>query len=214
MKRTLFFVAVLAAIASSCNNSKSNQNEYVAPVETSQMETPIVEETPKIEPSASDLVFYDLKGKVRSCSVVTEEYGSTRTLQTFDINGMCTSLADDFDAGFERDEDGRIVAGRRKYFEEMSYTNVYEYDANGRISKASCDAMPDGLAFEHNYNYDEQGRIAFLKGWNDGAGPLTIRYEYIEEDAVGNWTRRIVRVYVDGDEEPAVSTQTRTIEYY
>lgn len=178
-------------------------------VQSAPVNEELVEEA--MEVKGQDLAFFDLKGDVKSCTLVNN--GNKETY-TFDENGNCTSFTKDYTeiVSTERDDEGRIVCVNAKDPMGREYAEVYEYDEKGRIAKVSCDAEPDGMAFEHIYSYDGNGRVVLVKGWNDGPGNLEFRYKYISEDEQGNWTKREKSVVLE-EEEPNVEIEERVIKY-
>lgn len=213
MKKHFFYsLAMVGAIMmASCGGSQTNGGDDTNDtLSTSIDSTCNVQAGIKVETDAN---FFDLMGKVKSCTVSTEY--NTEAF-SFDEEGKYTELKYDMrkvDAT-SRDEQGRISS--IDFIDELGrgYRETYEYDEQGRIKKASCDAEPDGLAFELVYSYDEKGRIISKKGWMDGPGPMEYKYKYTSEDEQGNWTVRDVLLYVEDETEPNVETETRDIKYW
>jgi len=162
--------------------------------------------------TTTDLSFFELRGNVKQC-VLT--YDDIKETYLFDKEGTLTSYKTSYEeiVGIERDKKGRIACIKRIDVIGRDYNDIYECDEQGRIVHACCDAMPDGLAFEHQYIYDGD-RLANKKGWNDGPGALEITYEYKREDTLGNWTERKKSVWIEDEDEPSESTEHRSIEYW
>lgn len=106
--------------------------------------------------------------------------------------------------------------------EEMPYTVTWRYNSKRKPIKVSSSDYPTG-SFTYTFEYDAAGRMtkATVGGDIDGR---TLSYKYTAFDAKGNWTKRTVsiryfsidangkKVFISGIDE--VETETRTITYY
>ncbi len=216
MKKNLTFAAFafMAFTLIGCNGStqkdSTENSDSLSINETENVEK--VDDTTDAEVTPLDVAFFDLKGMVKKCTL-KKEY--SEIIYEFDKDGNFVKCTQEYEetVNVSRDSQGRINRIQKKDQIDRTWTDEYEYDNEGRITKASCNAMPDGLSFEHNYTYKD-GRIASLKGWNDGPGKLEITFDYISEDDHGNWTERTKSTLVEGEDEPNVETEKRVIEYY
>lgn len=219
MRRYFLFVSILLlTIASSSCNSTSQKgnadNNDSASAEIAKFtDSEQTEKAADAEASTSlDVAFFDLKGNVKKCVLQSDDYKET---YLFDKNGAFIDCIEEYaeTEGVRRDEQGRINEMHKKDNVGRTWADIYEYDADGRVIKSHCNAMPDGLSHEHNYTYNN-GRIVSIKGWNDGPGNLEMKYEYSQEDEMGNWTERKKSLYIEDETEPYVTVEHRTIEYY
>lgn len=210
LKYSILSSALLSMlITTACTNGSTKDNnsgeDTTASVATATDSTPA-------DNKATDYTFFELKGNVKSCTLVSAGFEET---YTFTPEGKYATYSREIQniIGCERDTQGRIVSLHIKDAIDREYAENYEYDEKGRISKSSCEADPDGLSFELTNTYDSNDRLISSKGWWDGPGPLEYSYKYLTEDEQGNWTKRIKSTTLEG-EEPYDETEERTIEYY
>lgn len=170
--------------------------------ETTQEEP--VAEAHKTEPGRGELGIFDLRGPVKECRWKAD-YG-TRTY-TFDENGFWLTkdgknIKEMYQAGIDRDKNGRIIRGDFEFYEQ-----TFTYNERGLVTET----VEDGVT--HTFSYDEDGYV--LKehvdvpaeiGDDEGvsAKQYTLIYTILEKDEIGNWTKR----------KSGSATETRTIEYY
>ena len=170
--------------------------------ETTQEEP--VAEAHKTEPGRGELGIFDLRGPVKECKWKAD-YG-TRTY-TFDENGFWLTkdgknIKEMYQAGIDRDKNGRIIRGDFEFYEQ-----TFTYNERGLVTET----VEDGVT--HTFSYDEDGYV--LKehvdvpaeiGDDEGSSvrQFTLIYTILEKDEIGNWTKR----------KSSSGTETRTIEYY
>lgn len=175
--------------------SGSSQNESVA-VEP--------ESAKPAEPGRGELGIFDLRGPVKECKWKAD-YG-TRTY-TFDENGFWLTkdgknIKEMYQAGIDRDKNGRIIRGDFEFYEQ-----TFTYNERGIVTET----VEDGVT--HTFSYDEDGYV--LKehvdvpaeiGDDEGSSvrQFTLIYTILEKDEIGNWTKR----------KCSQGTETRTITYY
>ncbi len=205
--------AVMALTMMACNGNgiKGNGDSVDSVANTEECASQVVD-VAKAN-GYSDLAVFELKGRVKSC---VKEYEESKETFLFDENGKVLSISLPYEnvGEIERDAEGRIWRINKTDEIGRGYADEFAYDEKGRIVKASCDAMPDGLAYSYDYQYDEKGRVTFISGFDDGPGKMEIRYEYYGEDKAGNWTKRKRSYLVEGESEPYDMIEERTIEYY
>ena len=173
---------------------------------SSQKESVAVEpESPKpAEPGRGELGIFDLRGPVKECKWKAD-YG-TRTY-TFDENGFWLTkdgknIKEMYQAGIDRDKNGRIIRGDFEFYEQ-----TFTYNERGLVTET----VEDGVT--HTFSYDEDGYV--LKehvdvpaeiGDDEGSSvrQFTLIYTILEKDEIGNWTKR----------KCSQGTETRTITYY
>lgn len=176
--------------------------EEQATEETTQEEP--VAEAHKKEPGRGELGIFDLRGPVKECKWKAD-YG-TRTY-TFDENGFWLTkdgknIKEMYQAGIERDKNGRIIRGDFEFYEQ-----TFTYNERGLVTET----VEDGVT--HTFSYDEDGYV--LKehvdvpaeiGDDEGSSvrQFTLIYTILEKDEIGNWTKR----------KCSQGTETRTITYY
>lgn len=209
-KRFFYSFAIMGAMlmmACGGGQTKNDSNQ----IDTTYVPTDSTDEVADVV-MGTDASFFDLKGGVESCRLSSEYYSES---YSFDENGGYITFERELQKidGVERDEKGRITTIHITDDLGRGFAEVYEYDEQGRIRKASCDAMPDGLAFELVYTYDKAGRVISKKGYYDGPGNLEYVYNYKDEDAQGNWTLRERLTYLEDEEEPVREMEKREIEY-
>ncbi len=220
MKTKSFAIITLTALLTGCSSNNTNNNSEKAEEKDSVQTEQIVEETaqPAVEEKQEmlitpDLMFCNLKGNVKKCTLYPSDppYNSF----TFDENGNITEISESYAkvTNIKRDGKGRITCLSMMDGINREYAIEYAYNADGTVAKRSCDALPDGLAHEFKYTYDDQGRVKKEKGWSDGPGEIEYRYEYTKVDEHGNWTERKRTLLMEG-EEPTVMTEERKIEYF
>ncbi|MCQ2223689.1 MAG: hypothetical protein MJZ35_07875 [Bacteroidaceae bacterium] len=201
-----FVLAALSVVACTGNSSQSQgeANDSMAVEQATEASAPAAAAT------SADLRLFQFVGRVQRC------VESTGTTYSFDADGQLTSYerAEEEVESINRDESGRIVSITCTDLIGRGFADEYECDEEGRLLKAKCDAMPDGLSYSHTYEYDEQGRVTKITGWSDGPGNLTIMYSYREVDEKGNWTKRDRSLLVEGETDPVIETETRDIQYY
>ncbi len=170
--------------------------------ETTQEEP--VAEAHKTEPGRGELGIFDLRGPVKECKWKAD-YG-TRTY-TFDENGFWLTkdgknIKEMYQAGIDRDKNGRIIRGDFEFYEQ-----TFTYNERGLVTET----VEDGVT--HTFSYDEDGYV--LKehvdvpaeiGDDEGSSvrQFTLIYTILEKDEIGNWTKR----------KCSQGTETRTITYY
>lgn len=170
--------------------------------ETTQEEP--VAEAHKTEPGRGELGIFDLRGPVKECKWKAD-YG-TRTY-TFDENGFWLTkdgknIKEMYQAGIDRDKNGRIIRGDFEFYEQ-----TFTYNEHGLVTET----VEDGVT--HTFSYDEDGYV--LKehvdvpaeiGDDEGSSvrQFTLIYTILEKDEIGNWTKR----------KCSQGTETRTITYY
>lgn len=218
MKKTNTFAcaALMALALAGCKGNKEEKNNADAETQKATTEqTAQAEQTEQAEQEFTSpvLKFFELKGHVMSC--VLERDDSKEATYEFDEEGYLSKYVEEHEtiSDIEYDDQMRIASMTKQDAIGREYADVYEYNADGTVSKASCDAMPDGLAYEHKFVYTD-GRLTSKEGWSDGPGNLTITYKYLEEDSNGNWTLRECATLPEGETEPYVITERRTITYY
>lgn len=163
-----------------------------------------VAEAHKTEPGRGELGIFDLRGPVKECKWKAD-YG-TRTY-TFDENGFWLTkdgknIKEMYQAGIDRDKNGRIIRGDFEFYEQ-----TFTYNERGLVTET----VEDGVT--HTFSYDEDGYV--LKehvdvpaeiGDDEGSSvrQFTLIYTILEKDEIGNWTKR----------KCSQGTETRTITYY
>lgn len=170
--------------------------------ETTQEEP--VAEAHKTEPGRGELGIFDLRGPVKECKWKADH--GTRTY-TFDENGFWLTkdgqnIKEMYQAGIDRDKNGRIIRGDFEFYEQ-----TFTYNERGLVTET----VEDGVT--HTFSYDEDGYV--LKehvdvpaeiGDDEGSSvrQFTLIYTILEKDEIGNWTKR----------KCSQGTETRTITYY
>lgn len=179
-------------------------------VETPPQQQEVVSNSPSTVASfySADLKAYDLRGKVKKCTwkgsyVDTDylpilKYSNGESITDFTQDGKLQMK----NWEIIRDSYGRIT----KLVSELSLYYELYYDEKGRLVKLKR-ALPqlERLANYYYYSYDSSDRIT--SSGEDPNNP-TFRFEYIQSDSNGNWTKRIEKSQL-GD-----ITHTREIEYY
>lgn len=181
------------------------------------------EEQPKT--TNPDLVFWELKGPVKTCDEVEFD-----TLGTIVKIGEYNPFA--IDAPYrEVDEEGymeEFTQWQRNAEGQISNVNAIEgYTAyvwkDGRVAR--YEGFQEGTMYAADYEYDEKGFLVRLTEYmadaldeeDGGEMPVwaTTEYTYLEFDAQGNWIRRqVMRDYADNDEIIEDYEEIRTITYY
>ncbi len=204
MYKKVLLVALLAASLSACNGryNKNKENENDGKSFTH------VKEVPFKAPDylSKDLAMQDLGGQVKTMvySVCTcDEYGniikedaSDYTLYfAYDVNGTMTK-------GFAQDKDDKgvkLVRGKDGTIERveylfvaqnMTYSNVYQYNPNGTIDKEHVDGtLIDGET--RNVYQDNVLKEAYATTSGEGVTEdVHTTFMVIEVDKHGNWTKR------------------------
>ena len=156
-----------------------------------------------------ELGLFDLRGPVKSCTLVNEWGNTTRT---FDAQGFWKtmdgkSLSAIYPSGIKRDAKGRIVKG---VMDTDGNGEEYTYDAQGRVVKYHYHFYDEVNTESTRYGAD--GYILqrrFEPGGMDAGEPYTETYKNVAVDTHGNWTER--KVYsTDG----SITVQKRRITYY
>ena len=182
----------------------------------------ITEEPKKTNP---DLVYWELKGPVKTCDEVEFD-----TLGTMVKLGEYNPFA--IDAPYrEIDEEG--------YMEEYAQ---WQRNAEGQITNINgiegmtmftwkddrltrYEGFQEGTMYAGDYEYDEEGNVAKLVEYladaleEENGGEMkpwaTTEYEYLEFDSHGNWiSRHVLRHYADMEDYYEDYDETRTITYY
>lgn len=156
-----------------------------------------------------DAEAFDLKGHVKVC-------GNNK----FSIDGALFIPQHEYER-IER-EGNRIS---RIVYEDTPSAEVYTEFCweNGRVVMSSYSAVSSytdefgtNLSSEYNireYKYNTSGYIIEMTESNGKALSWTYRYEYIEFDNHGNWTKRR-RITVIEDYDRNIEIETRNIIYY
>lgn len=175
--------------------SGSSQNESVA-VE--------LESAKPAESGRGELGIFDLRGPVKECKWKAD-YG-TRTY-TFDENGFWLTkdgqnIKEMYQAGIDRDKNGRIIRGDFEFYEQ-----TFTYNERGLVTET----VEDGVT--HTFTYNEDGYVMKEHvdvpaeiGDDEGGSvrQFTLIYTILEKDEIGNWTKR----------KSSQGTETRTIVYF
>lgn len=162
--------------------------------------------------TAADIKTYDLKGRVRRCSVY--EYGSKMNDISFDRQGKLEGLFSNIlkDNAITRDSIGRIVEIREKSMDEFEEESImytlFTYDESGRVIKKEVSS--DYGSWTDLYEYNEAGRMIKRKCSGGGAGDFEEIYDYETSDLNGNWIKRTKSV----KEWNSTVTEERVISYY
>lgn len=188
---------------------------------------PAVESSDKVqstaEPNTPDLSFFGLFGKVKTCTQTSYWDGNEETIAeqvtySFDEEGNFVSLTSNSKKLSElgRDEEGRIISVSYiypDYDDSMAVIDSFTYNSDGRIIKAVCDSYSDYFGYEQENEYLGD-RLLLEKGSNSTVGTYKNNYEYLEDDAHGNWTRCKQIQTVETSEDETVVVITREIEYW
>lgn len=193
--------------------------------------------------NSPDLMFKDLKGKVKECAMTMytcDEKGENANEDlvmheenfVFDEKGYIDLESPDLawrlvSPKVKRDDDNFIVEVKWYISDYDTYVSeefVYNSDKTIKIHKNSGIESEDGESF----TYADDGTL--LKSVSTGAGEgsifrTTSTYKILETDENGNWTRRLVKqIYESGedngsevyDEEPSEDyyLQVRNITYW
>lgn len=154
--------------------------------------------------SASDLVIFDLKGKVQKC--VWKNSNGTTTYM-FDEQGRWIGqnnqkLEDIFTGDIKRDKNGRLTDTEMDGYGSIHYV----YNADGKPTSIDEDGFSRKLIYDTDGNVvKEIQELAPEMGDEEGQVEITtLQFTYMEKDEVGNWTKR----------KSSQGTETRTITYF
>ena len=173
------------------------------------------------ETTSTDLAFFDLQGPVKSYNGIEfDQSGRITTIDGIDPFAIDGPYRDyDEETGsfaeycqWERDDEGNISS--TLCIESVNYF-VWE---NGR--KIGENGAGEGIEWSIEYKYDADGRLIetdfFMNEYEGEQMDLEeiTRYEYLDTDDHGNWTRRKEKYFNNMDEFQYEDEVTRSIIYY
>lgn len=181
---------------------------------------PAITATPKKEiPFTSpDLSFYDLVGKVKSCTIINED-NTCREVILFDRQGHVTNTDNkSFEEHYIVKRDGRgyitQLIDREPSYDDNHDVTTYSWTPGGKLLKMIWESS-EGESTTI-YTYDRFGALVKerTQGFQGDTVNETTTYEYlkIESHERPNWTER--RVTWTSGTHRQQWTERRTITYY
>lgn len=199
----LFITAMTSLIAMSCSSKATGDASSAEGSEAS-------EQAKGLNTSSFDKTTFELSGPVATCITeeqyfclndpndkVPEEYWPMRETITFDTAGNLVSYLNsskDVAKDPVRDDFGRIIkiVVPTVYEEDYEGEDImeYAYDGNAETSKVASIRFSDpyGDCID-KYTRDPQDRIGKVKHDTHGIYDCQLKYNYLETDAYGNWTK-------------------------
>ncbi len=181
------------------------------------------EEKPVVaDVQTQDMKFADVKGKVKSCTLITCDNNSIT--YEFSENGKLTSLSDVYTSSYflQYDKKGRIMKAMNacvgKFGDVNNLTSTYEYDEEGNIVKQYCEESWDKFKWYRRLYTYKDGRVAECNECElntDTNSEYTYKVTYLEFDKQGNWTKRkCVKYKSDEEVDKDLGEEKRVIVYY
>lgn len=242
--RTFLFLAISAVLICCANTSAKKTDATAENAGAPSVSASVAENTP------TDVRGLGLVGNVKEVSVTVREispepgepYVDSTQVMRFDEKGRV--LKDRYDNLYKyddkgnfifglsektkmrRDEKGRIVYYENRQDEEddLGFHINFEYDDNGRMSKAKMQGWESTVDEAFTYTGDNIYPDRFNAESEDEGDhySLVVDYTYKKFDDKGNWTEREVHsvskhTVVDEDTEETYETKSleqRVIQYY